>query len=78
TMTATNLIKGVIGNSTAIAETLANGSWAADATFLSGSVDGTVGVANETCVDATYIYHCIATNTVADTNWRRVALGSAY
>ncbi len=78
TMTATNKIKGVIGDSTAIAETLADGSWAADATALSGGVDGTVGVANETCVDATYIYHCIATNTIADANWRRVALGSAY
>ena len=78
TMTATNLIKGVIGNSTAIAETLADGSWAAGATFLGGGVDGTVGVANETCADATYLYHAIAVNTIADANWRRVALGTAY
>ena len=78
TMTATNLIKGVIGHQTAIAETLADGSWAAAATFLSGGIDGTVGVANETCADGSYIYHTILANTIADANWRRVALGSAY
>jgi hypothetical protein len=78
TMTATNKIKGVIGDSTAIAETLADGSWAADATFLSGGVNGTVGVANEICADGSYIYHCITTNTIADTNWRRIGLDSAY
>lgn len=78
TMTATNKIKGVVGDSTAIAETLADGSWASDATELSGGVDGTVGVADEICADATYIYHCIAANTIADANWRRVSLGSAY
>lgn len=78
TMTATNKVKGVIGNATAIAETLADGSWAAGATFLSGGVDGTVGAAGEFVKDATYLYMCIATNTIADANWRRVALGSAY
>ena len=78
TMTATNKIKGVIGDATAIAENLADGSWAGAATHLSGGVDGTVGVANETCADATNLYHCIAANTIADANWRKVSLGSAY
>ncbi len=78
TMTATNKVKGEIGNATAIAETLADGSWAAAATFLTGGVDGTVGLANELCADGSYIYHAIAANTIADANWRRVALGSAY
>lgn len=78
TMTATNKIKGVIGNSTAIAESLADGSWAAGATALSGGIDGTVGVANETCADGSYLYHCIAANSTAGTNWRRIDLGSAY
>lgn len=78
TMTATNLIKGVIGDSTAIAETLADGSWAADATFLSGGVNATVCVANEIVADASFLYHCIATGTIADTNWRKVSLGTAY
>ena len=51
-------------------------SWAH--TTLYGGVDGTVGVANETCVDGSYLYHCITTNTIADANWRRIALGSEY
>jgi len=78
TMTCTNKIKGLIGNSTAIAETGTQTSWAGAAVFLSGGVDGTVGIANETCADASYIYHAVATQTTADTNWRRVTLGTAY
>ena len=78
TMTATNKIKGVIGNSTAIAEGLADGSWAAGATFLSGGIDGTVGVLNEFCCDANYIYRCIAANTIADANWTRIATGTTF
>jgi hypothetical protein len=78
TMTATNLIKGVIGDSTAIAETLADGSWASDATFLSGGVNATTCMANEIVADGSFLYHCIATGTIADTNWRKIDLGSAY
>ena len=74
TMTATNKIKGVVGNATAIAETLADGSWASGALFLTGGVDGTVGVAREIVVDASNIYICTATNTIADTNWKKSAL----
>lgn len=76
TMTATNLVKGVIGNSTAIAETLADGSWAAGATFLSGGVDGTVGTARKILVDTSNIYIATAANTIADANWKKVALTS--
>lgn len=78
TMTATNLIKGAIGNSTAIAETLADGSWAGAATFLGGGVDGTAGSQWEVFVDASYLYVAIAAQTSADQNWRRVSLGTAY
>lgn len=78
TMTCTNKILGAIGNSTAIAESGSQTSWAGGATFLSGGIDGTVGAANETCADASYIYHCVATNTTAGQNWRRITLGSAY
>jgi len=77
-VTATAKIKGVAGNSVALAETLTNAVWLAGATFLSGGVDGTVGVANETCADGTYLYHCLATNGVDGVNWRRVTLGSSY
>ena len=75
---ATAKVKGVIGNSIVIAKTVALATWADGATALSGGIDGTVGVANETCADGTNLYHCIATNTVADANWRKVELGSAF
>lgn len=78
TMTATNKIKGVIGNATAIDEDLADGSWALDVKFLSGGIDGTVGVANEIRQNATDFFVCIAANTIADANWRKMSLGSAY
>ena len=72
-------VKGVIGDLITTTETLANTVWD-DVTLgtETAGVDGTVAVANETCADATYIYHAIAANTIADTNWRRVALGSTY
>ena len=76
--TATAKTKGVAGNSIAIAEASTHLSWAAGAVFLSGGIDGTVGVANETCADASYLYHCLATNTIADANWRRFTVGSVY
>lgn len=77
-MTATALTKGTAGNSIAISETCTNAAWAGGATALSGGIDGTIGKENETWADASYLYHCISTNTVADANWRRVSLGSAY
>ncbi len=78
TMTVTASVKGAGGNSIALAEDDANTSWAGDATALSGGVSGTVGVENEMCRDDSYLYVCIAANTTAGTNWRKVALGSAY
>lgn len=80
TMTATAKVKGVAGNSIAIAETLANGSsvWADGATFLSGGINATVGSKDKMYKDTDYLYIAIADNTIADTNWRRIALGTAY
>jgi len=76
TMTATNKIKGVIGDDTAIAASGADLSWAEDATELSGGVNGTVGVKNQIVVDATNVYMCTATNTIADANWKKLVLQS--
>jgi len=75
-VTATAKVKGTSGNAIALAETLANASWAGGAVFMTGGVDGTVGVANETCADGTNLYHCLATNTIADANWRKITLAS--
>lgn len=79
TQVLTAKVKGVIGDLITITEDLANTVFD-DGTLGTETpgVDGTVGVANETCVDATYLYHAIAANTIADANWRRLTLGSAY
>jgi hypothetical protein len=77
-MTVTAKVAGVSGNSIALDETLSNGSWALGATALGGGVDGTVGAANQMHVDSTYLYVAVAANTVADKNWRRIAVGAAY
>ncbi len=71
-------IKGTSGNSIELDEDLGSASWAGAAEALSGGIDGTVGLANETCADGSWLYHCIAANTIADANWRRVTLGAAY
>ena len=76
TMTATNKIKGVIGDDTAIAASGADLSWAEDATELSGGGNGKVGVKNQIVVDATNVYMCTATNTIADANWKKLVLQS--
>lgn len=43
-------------------------------TQLDNGVDGTVGVKGQIVIDADYIYVCTDTNTVADTNWKKVAI----
>jgi len=72
--------KGAAGNAIVIAESMANGSLDGGG-VLGGTttgVDGTVGTQWQVAVDASYIYICIAANTIADANWRRVTLGSVY
>lgn len=48
------------------------------ATPLASGVDGTIGKAGDMHADNTYLYVASDDNTVADTNWRRIALGAAY
>jgi len=69
---------GVAGNDITLAETMANGNFVAAATELSGGIDGTVAVGRTLLIDATYLYIAAAGNTVAQKNWRRIALGAAY
>lgn len=72
--------KGVAGNAIVFTEASTNmtvdGSGTLGATIT--GVDGTVGSVNEIAQDGSYLYVCIAANTIADDNWRRVSLGSAY
>jgi hypothetical protein len=69
---------GVAGNAIVVGKVMANASFAAAAVLLSGGVNGTVGVAGAVLVDASYLYVAIAANTLADANWRRISVGSAY
>lgn len=78
TLTISAKVKGVSGDEIAISTDMAHGSFANDATTLGGGVNGTVGTQWQTYVDASYLYVCIAENTISDANWRRIGLGSAY
>ena len=72
-------VKGVIGDLITTTETLANTAW--DEINLgteTAGVDATVGVANETCADGTYIYHTPVANGISGNSWRRIELGTLY
>jgi len=71
-------VAGTIGNAIVIGETMANGAFTEDAVALSGGVNGTVGDIDAIMVDASYLYKCVAANTISGKNWRRISLGSAY
>ena len=67
---------GVDGNAITLAETLQNGAFTAAATHLTGGVDGTVANAGKVMGDENYLYFCLANNTKAGKNWKKVALSS--
>lgn len=68
---------GVIGNVITVTENLTNAEF--DEETLVGGVDGTVTESTGILfADESYVYYAIAPNTIADKNWRRIALGSAY
>jgi len=71
-------VAGAAANDIPLAETMAQGAFSGAAVKMAGGVNGTVGVVGKPLVDATYVYFCVADNTVAGQNWRRVSLGSVY
>lgn len=71
-------VAGASGNDIALAETLANGEFTAAAVKMAGGVNGTVGVVGGPLIDASYLYLCVADNTVSGKNWRRISLGAAF
>lgn len=71
-------VAGAAANSIALAETMANGAFTGGATSMAGGVNGTVGYVEGPMVDSTYVYFCVADNSVSGKNWRRITLGSAY
>lgn len=78
TVVLTADVAGVVGNAIVIGENIGNATFAAGATLLSGGIDATVGEARETKMDSSYLYVTVAANTIADKNWRRISLGTAY
>lgn len=77
----TALIRGVAGDLIATTQTFDNVGNVFDAATLgttTAGVDGTVGSAGQLYYGSTYLYLAVATNTIADANWRRVSLGSAF
>lgn len=72
------LIKGVVGDDIEISVGSDHLSLGEGVTALEDGVDGTPGTKGDKVFTSTYEYTCIADNTIADANWRRVSLGSAY
>lgn len=70
-VTITAKASGASGN-VEVSTTAENGAWGSET--LEGGVDGTVARKGELRVDENYLYVCIADNTTADNNWKRVAL----
>jgi hypothetical protein len=65
-------IKGTSGDAITTTTDMGNGAFGAGA--LANGVDGTVGSAGDVAFDSGYIYVCTATNTIADANWKKVAI----
>lgn len=78
TVVLTADVAGVIGNEIGVSTDMALGAFTAEAVALSGGIDGTVADALTILADASYIYICVLPNTVADKNWRRIALGNVF
>jgi len=74
----TSDVAGVVGNAITIAKTMANATFGAGATHLSGGIDGTVATSPKIMIDDTYLYVCRTANTISGANWRRIAIGAAY
>lgn len=75
----TALVKGVAGNTIVTTEVLTHVSNIFDAATLgttTAGVDGTIGKEGEQQVDVDYLYICLDKNTIADANWKRIALST--
>ncbi len=69
------IVAGTSGDGLGTTETV-TGSWGS--TVTAGGVDGTEADEGDQITTASYIYTAIDDNGVADKNWRRVSLGSAF
>lgn len=74
--TLTALVAGTLANAIGTTETFTAVGNVFGGVRMASGVDGTVAEAGASRVDATYVYHCIAANTVSGKNWRRLSLSS--
>lgn len=65
-------VAGLAGNALPSVETTQNANFGA--AKFAGGINGTIGEINDSYIDATHIYFCIAPNTVTGKNWRKVEL----
>lgn len=80
-MVITATTKGVAGDLLATTETFTAGTNVFDDVTLgttTAGVNGDIGLTTDKYYDSSYLYFLIADNTIADNNWRRISLGSAY
>lgn len=81
-LTLTARTKGLAGTNIVTTETFTAATNVFNATTLGATtegVNGTIALNGGECyIDDNYLYYCISANTVSDTNWRRISLGSAY
>jgi len=78
TVVLTADVAGIIGNDIQLDVDMANATFSEGSSEMSGGIDGTVAVGTKFLMDSSYLYVCLAGNTTADDNWRRVAIGTAY
>lgn len=74
TLVLTAEVKGVGGNSIAVATTMANAAFGAGVTTLENGVNGTVSEGMAFMVDETNMYVSVGQNGISDANWKKVAL----
>jgi len=69
-------VRGVAGNTINKMSNDAHLDWDGITSYFTAGVDGTVGVKNQIVANATNLYLCIAANTIAGANWRKLVLQS--
>jgi len=74
----TAIVPGSAANAIVTTSDFTSGSNLFVAATLGSGVNGTIGIHGQPMFDTSYLYFAVADNTVADKNWRRVSLGSAY
>lgn len=71
----TATVSGIAGNMV-VDTNMVNGAFTEET--LLGGANGTIGKAGEFMLDTSYLYVCVADNSISGTNWRRFTVGSQF